>query len=60
VGREKFRFTLLGQSNVTYVIRASPDLVNWTSVATNYDPSAVRTIRLPVSAGPGFYQAVVP
>ena len=38
----QFGFTLTGQSNVTYLIECSPDLINWTPVATNYDtfPSA--------------------
>jgi len=56
----QFGFTLQGQSNVTYVIQSSPDLITWTNTATNYDPGAVRAIQLPVSAEPCFYQAVVP
>ncbi|MGD1083589.1 MAG: hypothetical protein ABSA47_02420 [Verrucomicrobiota bacterium] len=56
----QFGFTLQGQSNVTYVIQSSPDLITWTNAATNYDPGADRAIQLPVPAGPAFYQAVVP
>jgi hypothetical protein len=51
-------FTLLGQSNLTYVIQQSPDLINWTPVATNFSPTSI----LPVSISPpdtqDFYRAV--
>jgi hypothetical protein len=54
----QLNFTLLGQSNVTYVIQQSPDLINWTAVATNFSPASV----LPVSVSPpdtqDFYRAV--
>lgn len=54
----QFYFTLQGQSNVTYVIQQSPDLINWTAVATNFSPASV----LPVSVSPpdtqDFYRAV--
>jgi hypothetical protein len=54
----QLNFTLLGQSNITYVIQQSPDLINWTPVATNFSPASV----LPVSLSPpdtqDFYRAV--
>jgi hypothetical protein len=51
-------FTLVGQSNVTYVIQQSPDLVNWIPVATNYSPSSSRSITLPFADNQDFYRAV--
>jgi hypothetical protein len=54
----QLNFTLLGQSNVTYIIQQSPDLINWTPVATNFSPASV----LPISISPpdtqDFYRAV--
>jgi hypothetical protein len=54
----QINFTLTGQSNVTYVIQQSPDLMNWTPIATNLSLTAV----LPVSVSPpdtqDFYRAV--
>ena len=54
----QLNFTLTGQSNVTYVIQQSPDLMNWTPVATNFSPTSI----LPVSVSPpdtqDFYRAV--
>ena len=44
----QLNFTLTGQSNITYVIQESPDLINWTPVATNFSPASV----LPVSIEP--------
>jgi hypothetical protein len=55
-----FQFTLQGQSNVTYVIESSPDLLIWTPVATNYDTVDVRTVTVPAPEGTSFFQAVVP
>jgi hypothetical protein len=56
----QFGFTLLGQSNVTYVIECSPDLVNWTPIATNYDIVPVRAVTVPLAGDTSFFQAVVP
>jgi hypothetical protein len=57
VGQLNFIFT--GQSNITYVIQQSTDLINWTAIATNFSPTAV----LPVSVSPpdtqDFYRAVI-
>jgi hypothetical protein len=52
-------FTLLGQSNVTYVIQQSLDLVNWIPVATNYSPNPNRSITVPFADNQDFYRAVV-
>jgi hypothetical protein len=51
-------FTLLGQSNVTYVIQQSPDLINWLSVATNYSPAPIRAVSLAAPDTWDFYRAV--
>jgi hypothetical protein len=53
-------FSLLGQSNVTYVIEQSPDLLKWTPIATNYSPNPGRSISIPVpsSDGQDFYRAM--
>ncbi len=56
----QFGFTLQGQGNVTYVIESSPDLVNWTPIATNYDTVPVRAITVPAPGDTSFFQAVVP
>jgi hypothetical protein len=56
----QFTFTLQGQSNVTYFIEASSDLVTWTNLATNYDTAAVRSISVPAADAQAFYQAVTP
>jgi hypothetical protein len=55
-----FQFMLRGQSNVTYVIETSPDLINWTPVATNYDTVRFRILTVPAQGGASFFQAVVP
>lgn len=54
-------FSLLGQSNVTYLIEQSPDLVNWIPVATNYSPNTNRSLLVPPpsSDSQNFYRAVV-
>ena len=51
-------FTLQGQSNVTYIIQRSGDLVNWGPVATNQ--SALTNVYLNVAGngGQSFYRAV--
>ncbi|MGO8701296.1 MAG: hypothetical protein ACLQVY_26710 [Limisphaerales bacterium] len=60
VASSELSFSLLGQSNVTYVIEQSPDLLNWTPVATNYSPNAKRAIGIPLSPSDAqdFYRAV--
>jgi len=58
-GLGQLNFTLTGQSNVTYVIQQSPDLIVWTPVATNYSPTAVRLISISPPDTQDFYIAVV-
>jgi hypothetical protein len=52
------QFTLQGQSNVTYIVQASCDLINWEPVKTNYSANDNRCIRVPASASQNFYRAV--
>jgi hypothetical protein len=54
----QLNFTLTGQSNIIYVIQQSPDLINWTPVATNFSPSAVQQISVSPPDGQDFYRAV--
>jgi hypothetical protein len=51
-------FTLQGQSNVTYFIEQSPDMMSWTAVATNYSPYTNRPISIPYADNQDFYRAV--
>jgi hypothetical protein len=53
------RFTLYGEANVTYVILASTNLVNWFPVATNSSVFAVRQIAVTAVPGGAYYRAVV-
>jgi hypothetical protein len=57
-GMGRVNFTLRGQSNVTYVIQQSIDLVNWMPVATNYSRAADRSVSIPSLDTQGFYRAV--
>lgn len=52
------RFTLAGQSNVTYVVERSCDLCKWCDAVTNFSTNANRCIFLPVSGNQNFYRAV--
>jgi hypothetical protein len=54
-----FGCKLQGQSNVTYLIWSSTNLVNWIPVATNYDTVDVRAITVPAPCDACFYQAKV-
>jgi hypothetical protein len=56
----QFGFALHGQSSVTYVIECSPDLINWTPIATNYDIVPRRVFCVPGTNSASFFQAVVP
>jgi hypothetical protein len=55
----QFYFTLQGQSNVTYVIQQSPDLIDWTPIATNYSTSPVRFLTVLPPGAEDFYRAAV-
>jgi hypothetical protein len=52
-------FSLQGQSNVTYVIQQSSDLLNWLPVATNYSAVPNRFLIVPCADTQDFYRAVV-
>jgi hypothetical protein len=54
----QLNFTLAGQSNVTYVIQQSTDLLNWTAVATNFSPASVQTVTVVPADTQDFYRAV--
>ena len=54
----QLNFTLTGQSNVTYIIQQSPDLMNWTPVATNASPTSSQTISVSPPDSQDFYRAV--
>jgi hypothetical protein len=56
----QFGFTLTGQANVAYLIQCSPDLLNWSPIATNYDTVDVRAISLPMTGDTGFIRAIIP
>jgi hypothetical protein len=52
-------FTLVGQSSVTYQIRQSMDLSNWTNVQLSDSTNAIRTVCVPATKlDRNFYQAV--
>jgi hypothetical protein len=53
----QFVFTLNGDANATYIILSSTDLVNWSPVATNTSPLAVRQITNNVSGSRTFFRA---
>lgn len=53
-------FMLDGQSDVTYVVQLSTNLMDWTDVDTNFDTVPDRFISLPPTTDPqDFYRAVV-
>ncbi len=53
----QIQLTLAGESSVIYVIEASPDLQNWTPVATNDDASTTRLLTLDATDSGGFFRA---
>jgi hypothetical protein len=54
----QLNFTLLGQSNVAYVIQQSPDLINWTPISTNFGPTSLLLVSLSPPDAQDFYRAV--
>jgi hypothetical protein len=52
------QFVLEGQSNVTYTIQCSSDLINWTNSMTNFSANVDRNISIPASGSELFYRAV--
>jgi len=53
---EQFQFTLRGQTNVSYVIEWSSDLVVWVPAVTNSDSQATRIVATPASPGAAFWR----
>ena len=53
----QFSFTLTGRTNLNYIIDASADLVNWSSVATNSDVCATRLVTVAAPQSVNFYRA---
>jgi hypothetical protein len=58
VGGNCLNFILRGQSNVTYVVEQSPDLMSWDPVCTNYSADADRPISLSCDDDQLFVRAV--
>ncbi len=54
----QLNFTLTGQTNVTYVIQQSADLMNWTPVATNFNKTTVSAISVTPTDAADFYRVV--
>ncbi len=55
----QFQFTLNGQPNVSYVVQASTNLLNWESVITNLSANASRPISVSAPGTRSFYRAFV-
>jgi len=54
----QLNFTLTGQSNVTYIIQQSPDMINWTPVSTNLSRTSVQTVAVAPPDMQDFYRAL--
>jgi hypothetical protein len=52
------QFVLEGQSNVTYSIQCSSDLINWTNSMTNFSANVDRNVSMPAPGSELFYRAV--
>lgn len=57
-GAGQLDFVLNGQSNVTYVVQQSSDLINWCPVLTNYSPNPARSVSIPSPGSQDFYRAL--
>ena len=53
---DQFQFTLRGQTNVSYVIESSSDLIVWVPAATNSDPHATKIIFAPATPAAVFWR----
>ena len=52
----QFQFALNGQTNVSYILESSTDLLTWTAAITNSDSPATRLVSLPASGSQGFWR----
>lgn len=59
ISTNQFQSSLLGQPNVTYLIQASTNLLDWATVSTNYSPNATRIINVSMDTEECFYRARV-
>jgi hypothetical protein len=57
--QSELRFVLNGESNVTYTIEASTDLLTWTAAATSKDVSPQRLVTLPATNSARYCRARV-
>src|SRR5947208_1713219 len=55
----QFQFTLLGETNVPYILQSSTNLQEWFAVATNVDLNPIRTVVLNATYTTTAYRAVV-
>jgi len=55
----QFQFTLNGQADVSYIIQASTNLLNWEAVATNVSANATRIISVNAPGTLSYYRAQV-
>ena len=55
----QFQFNLAGQSNVTYLIEATTDFLDWATVATNYSVLPLRTVQFTPMVDASFLRAMV-
>ena len=53
---DQFQFTLLGETNVAYILESSSNLRNWTRALTNSDPQTTRTITAPATNAQTFWR----
>ncbi|MGZ5527885.1 MAG: FlgD immunoglobulin-like domain containing protein [Limisphaerales bacterium] len=58
--QDGLQFSLLGQSNVTYLIESTTDLLTWSPVSTNYSSTLTeRPITIPLTNDVMFFRAAV-
>jgi hypothetical protein len=58
-GAGQFHFTLIGESGLSYIIKASTDLQTWLPAATNSSGGASRAISINAPSTRSFYRAMV-
>jgi hypothetical protein len=58
--QDQLQFSLLGQSNVTYLVESTYDFTTWTPVATNYSSTLnERPFTVPIATDMTFFRASV-